>query len=432
MTVIEPGKLDLLNDCVHCGFCLSACPTYSLWGEEADSPRGRIDLMRQGVADGEPLTPSVVAHVDRCLGCMACVPACPSGVQYDRLIETTRAEVEAAHRRPMRERLLRGFVFRLFPYRRRLAVAKGPLLVYQRLRLDRLVHAPAVQRRMPATLRALEGIAPRIRRTPRLAARVPAAGTRRAVVGMLTGCVQSAFFGDVNAATARVLAAEGCEVVIPRGQGCCGALSAHNGRPDEARKFARGIIDTFEQAEVETVIVNSAGCGSTMKEYADLLKDDPDYAERAAAFSTRTRDVVEFLHEIGPVAVRHELPLRIAYHDACHLSNAQRVRSQPRAVLAAIPGVEVLEIPDGHLCCGSAGVYNLLQPEAAGELGDRKADNVRKVDADVVVAANPGCLLQITSALGRQGAAMATAHTITVLDASIRGLDPRTALDLGA
>ncbi|HEY2795640.1 MAG TPA: 4Fe-4S dicluster domain-containing protein, partial [Micromonosporaceae bacterium] len=223
-------RLELLNDCVHCGFCLSACPTYALWGEEADSPRGRIDLMRQGARDGEPLTESVVSHIDRCLGCMACVPACPSGVQYDKLIEAKRAEVEAVHHRPLRERALRGLVFRLFPYRRRLALAKVPLLAYQRLRLDRLMRSAPVQRRLPATLRALESIAPRIRRSPRLAERIPATGPRRAVVGMLTGCVQSAFFGDVNAATVRVLAAEGCEVVVPRSQGCCGALSAHAGR----------------------------------------------------------------------------------------------------------------------------------------------------------------------------------------------------------
>ncbi|HEY2791244.1 MAG TPA: heterodisulfide reductase-related iron-sulfur binding cluster, partial [Micromonosporaceae bacterium] len=235
-------------------------------------------------------------------------------------------------------------------------------------------------------------------------------------------------FGDVNAATARVLAAEGCDVVIPRAQGCCGALSAHNGRPAEAQRFARALIETFEQTGVDYVIVNSAGCGSTMKEYADLLRNDPDYSSRAAAFSARTRDVVEFLAEIGPVAPRHELALRVAYHDACHLSNAQGVRAQPRAVLAAIPGLRVLEIPDGHLCCGSAGIYNLLQPEAAGQLGDRKADNIRRVDADVVVTANPGCLMQIGSALGRQGAPMALAHTVTILDASIRGLDVQEVL----
>jgi glycolate oxidase iron-sulfur subunit len=362
---------------------------------------------------------------------MACVPACPSGVKYDQLISAKRAEIEHEHRRPLRERALRGLVFQLFPYRRRLSVLKGPLWLYQRSGLARLLRGSRLYQRIPATVRALDAIAPPVTASPRIASRTPATGVRRGVVGVLTGCVQSTFFAGVNAATVRVLAAEGCDVVVPTAQGCCGALSAHNGRLDEARRFARGLIDTFEQTGVETIVVNSAGCGSTMKEYAELLHDDPVYADRASDFAGRTRDIAEFLDELGPVAPRHPLPIRVAYHDACHLSNAQGVRSQPRAVLAAIPGLTVAEIPDGHLCCGSAGIYNLLQPDAAGELGDRKAANIRTVGADVVVTANPGCLMQIGAALGRaHRGPIALAHTVEIVDASIRGLDPSTVTGL--
>jgi glycolate oxidase iron-sulfur subunit len=244
---------------------------------------------------------------------------------------------------------------------------------------------------------------------------------------MLTGCVQGAFFPGVNAATARVLQAEGCEVVIPRAQGCCGALSAHNGREDEAQRYARGIVDTFEAAGVEWLVVNAAGCGSTMKDYARLLADDPAYAERARALVEKVRDVSELLDELGPVAVRHPLDVRIAYHDACHLAHAQGVRAQPRQLLTGIPGLELREIAEPELCCGSAGIYNILNPEPARELGDRKAANIAATGADLLVTANPGCLMQVASALERRAEAagnrpMGMAHTVEVLDASIRGL----------
>ena len=315
----RPPRLDLINDCVHCGFCLSTCPTYVLWGEEADSPRGRIYLMETGLA-GEPMTDSMVQHFDRCLGCMACVTACPSGVRYDRLIEDTRAQVERRHPRTRAERLLRGAIFRLFPYPRRLRLLRGPLRAYQASGVRRLL-GPLLAR--TPTLATLESLAPRLRRPERLPERVPAVGPRRAVVGMLTGCVQRAFFPDVNAATARVLAAEGCDVVLPRAQGCCGALSVHTGREAEAQGFARSLIDSFEDAGVDYLVVNAAGCGSSLKEYGDLLRDDPSYAERAAALAAKVRDVSEVLVELGPVAPRHPLPLSVAYHDACHLAHAQ-------------------------------------------------------------------------------------------------------------
>jgi glycolate oxidase iron-sulfur subunit len=408
----------LIGDCVHCGFCLPTCPTYVLWGEEMDSPRGRIHLMDQHV-QGTPLSGPMVEHFDRCLGCMACVTACPSGVQYDRMIEMTRAEVEREHPRSLPERALRETVFKLFPYPNRLRVLRGPLRAYQWTGLDRLVRRSGVLERLSPSLAAMERLAPPLSRAPRLPERVAARGGRRATVGMLTGCVQRAFFPGVNAATARVLALEGCEVVIPRAQGCCGALSLHSGREAEAREFARRTVVAFESVDV--IVVNAAGCGSAMKEYRELLADDPEWAGRADALSAKTRDLAEFLAELGPRAERRPLPVTVAYHDACHLSHAQGVRSQPRALLAGIPELEVREIADPDICCGSAGTYNLFQPEAAAELGDRKAAGVRATGADLLVAANPGCTMQIATALERQGVRLPVAHTAEVLDASLRG-----------
>ncbi len=417
----RPPDPELVSDCVHCGFCLPSCPTYAVWGEEMDSPRGRIQLMSQGI-NGEPMTDSMVLHFDRCLGCMACVPACPSGVQYDKLIEATRAQVERNHRRPLRDRALREAVFALFPYRRRLRLLRGPLAAYQRTGLQGLVRRSGLLARLAPTLATMEDIAPRITTAPALPERVGARGARRMTVGMLTGCVQGAFFPGVNAATARVLAMEGCDVVIPRRQGCCGALSVHNGREPEAKAFARKLVDAFADAGVERVVVNAAGCGSSMKEYADLLADDPAYADRAAAFAGSVRDVCELLAELGPAAERHPLPVTIAYHDACHLSNAQGIRAQPRALLTGIPGLELREIAEAELCCGSAGIYNLLNPEPAAELGDRKAANVLATGAELLVTANPGCLMQVAAALRRNGGSIALAHTVEVLDVSLRGL----------
>ncbi|QXJ25044.1 4Fe-4S dicluster domain-containing protein [Actinomadura graeca] len=410
---------NLLGDCVHCGFCLPTCPTYVLWGEEMDSPRGRIHLMQQH-AEGSPLSGPMVEHFDRCLGCMACVTACPSGVQYDRLIEMTRADVEREHPRPLRERAVREAIFRLFPYRRRLRALRGPLRAYQRTGLDRLVRRTGVLERISPSLAAMERLAPPLGRAPRLPTRVAARGGHRATVGMLTGCVQGEFFPGVNAATARVLALEGCDVLIPKGQGCCGALSLHAGREDEARAFARRTVETFEHTDA--IVVNAAGCGSAMKDYEKLLADDPAWSRRAAALSAKTRDLTEFLVELGPRAARAPLPVTVAYHDACHLSHAQGIRSQPRALLAGIPELTVREIADPEICCGSAGTYNLLQPEAAAELGDRKAVNVDATGAELLVAANPGCSMQIATALRRRGADIAVAHTAQVLDASLRAL----------
>ena len=432
-TPVEGGAFDdhrppdaaLVGDCVHCGFCLPTCPTYVLWGEEMDSPRGRIYLMKEGL-EGAPMDDAMVSHWDACLGCMACVTSCPSGVQYDTLIEQTRAQVERRHERSARDRALRGLIFSVFPHPKRLRMLRGPLRVVQRTGLDRAMRRTGLLDRMAPQLAAMERLAPRLGKPAPLPELIRATGERRAVVGLLTGCVQSAFFPGVNSATARVLQAEGCDVVVPRGQGCCGALSVHNGREAEAQAFARRLLDDFDDRGVEWVVVNAAGCGSTLKEYADLLADDPAYAERARGFADRVRDVSEILDELGPVAPRHPLELTVAYHDACHLAHAQGVRAQPRRLLEAIPGLELREIPEGDLCCGSAGIYNILNPEPARELGDRKAANIVATGAQVLVTANPGCLMQVAASIERSGHPMGLAHTIEILDASITGRPAQT------
>lgn len=419
----RPPDPELIADCVHCGFCLPSCPTYALWGEEMDSPRGRIQLMKM-VSQGEiGLNATVARHWDQCLGCMACVTACPSGVKYDQLIEATRAQIERKVPRTHADRLYRQTIFSLFPYPDRMRALLPALRAYQRLGGRRMVGGLA--KRAPERLRALEAMAPHIAQSEKpLPAVIPAHGARRARVGLLLGCVQRVFFSDVNAATARVLAAEGCEVIAPSAQGCCGALSLHAGREAEGRDFARKLIAAFEDVEVDAIIVNVAGCGSNLKDYGRLLADDPAWAPRAAAFSAKARDVTEFLAELGPVAPRHPVHMRVAYHDACHLAHAQGIRKQPRAVLAAIPGLEVVSPAESDLCCGSAGIYNLVEPEPAAALGDRKARNVLALEPDALVAANPGCLLQISAALRRAGARLPTLHPIELVDASIRGVIP--------
>jgi glycolate oxidase iron-sulfur subunit len=432
---------DLAADCVHCGFCLPVCPTYQLWGEEMDSPRGRIHLMTQ-VLDGAGLSDATAGHLDRCLGCMACVPACPSGVRYDRLIEAARTWVEDAGERPepadggfrrtLRGRATRSAIFAVFPHPRRLRLLARPLRAAQRLGLDDLVRRSALPERLSPQLAAAMRLAPpRPGKVPALPHFVAARGERRAVVGMLTGCVQGVFFPQVNTATARVLSAEGCDVHIPQGQSCCGALSLHAGRKQEALRLAKHTIATFERAGVDAIVVNSAGCGSAMKEYGQLLSGDPAWAERAAALAARVSDFAEFLVALtgpgGRDAPRHPLPVTAVYQDACHLGHAQGIKAQPRRLLREIPELTLIEAGDGGVCCGSAGVYNLLQPETARELGQRKAATIQATGAQLLISANPGCTLQIASALAAQGVTMPVAHTAQVLDASIRGL-PLTSL----
>jgi glycolate oxidase iron-sulfur subunit len=345
------------------------------------------------------LNATVATHFDRCLGCMACVSSCPSGVRYDRLIESTRATVEREVERPLGERLVRGLLFRVVPYPGRMRAA---------LRLAPLGRVAP----MPRRFRPLVDIAPRWRGQGDVPPVTPAAGARRARVGLLTGCVQSAVFPDVNAATARVLAADGFEVVAPT-QGCCGALSVHAGRLEEGKAFAARLVEAF--GDIDLVVVNSSGCGSHLKELGWLLGD-----ERAEAFSNKVRDVGELLADTPPRAARHPLPMRVALQDSCHLRHAQRLPLSSRASLARIPGLEVVEPAEQDLCCGSAGIYNVVQPEAARELGDRKAGNVLATGAQAYASANPGCLVQVSQSLRRRKQPLPALHPIELVDASIR------------
>lgn len=421
-----------IDDCVHCGFCLPACPTYVLWGEEMDSPRGRIYMIKKATEGQSPLDTRFREHMDNCLGCMACMTACPSGVEYNKLIEPTRAQIERNLPRSTGERLFRKLLFATFPHPARLRLLALPLLVYQKSGLQALARALGVQKLLPKRFAAMEALLPEVPKGAfdKLPVTVTPQGTPRHRVGMLSGCVQQVFFSHVNAATTRVLAAEGCAVVIPREQPCCGALMLHSGMEADAIALAKRMISVFEAAKVDTIVINSAGCGSTMKEYGHLLRDDPEFADRAITFSAKCRDISEILCEFEPRAQRHPLKLRVAYHDACHLQHAQGVRSQPRKLLAGIPDLTVAEIPESSLCCGSAGVYNLLEPDTAAQLGDRKVDNLLTTHAEAVLSANPGCLLQLMNGLRRRGMkTMPAFHLVELLDASIRGLTAGEILD---
>ncbi|CAN5227675.1 heterodisulfide reductase-related iron-sulfur binding cluster [soil metagenome] len=392
---------ELTADCVHCGFCLPTCPTYVLWNEEMDSPRGRIHLMDARLDEAVTLNDTVTTHFDRCLGCMACLSSCPSGVRYDRLIEATRAAVEEEYDRPLGDRVLRGLLFRVLPYpgRMRVALALAPL-------------GKSVP--LPRRFRPLVEVAPPWRGRGEVAGTTHSVGVRRGRVGLLTGCVQRAVFSDVNAATARVLAADGYEVAAPP-QGCCGALSIHAGRAEEGKAFARKLIAAFD--DVEVVVVNSSGCGSHLKELGWLLGD-----ERAADFATKVRDVGEFLAGVRPQARRHPLPLKVALQDSCHLRHAQGLPLASLGALGRIPALDVVEPAEQDLCCGSAGIYNVVQPEAARELGDRKAGHVLATGAQAYASANPGCLVQVSQALRRVRRPLPALHPIELVDASIRNV----------
>jgi glycolate oxidase iron-sulfur subunit len=347
-------------------------------------------------------------------------------VKYDVLIEETRAKVEHTHHRSLGERFFRGMVFALFPRPGRLRVVGAFLLLYARTGLRWLVRRSGLLRFLPTSLRQMEALTPEIGWNDlirRLPARVAASGPARARVGMVAGCVQRVFFPGVNDATLRVLAAEGCEVLVPPGQGCCGALSMHSGRDEESLRYARGLIERFEKTPVDAIVINAAGCGSHLKDYARLFRDDPAWAERARAFSAKVKDVHEFLVALGPPrAKRHPITARITYHDACHLAHGQRIRSQPRALLRSIPGLSVVDVPDGEQCCGSAGTYNLFQPESADEVGERKVAAVLRTRPELLASANPGCTLHIQRLLKARGVALRAAHPVEILDASIRGV----------
>ncbi len=402
----RPPSPELIDDCVHCGFCLPTCPTYAVWGEEMDTPRGRLQLMRLGHQQST-LSEEMVTHFDRCLGCMACVTACPSGVKYDHLLLQTRPQIERHFERSPSDRFFRRLVFSLFPHPARLRALVPVIAARERLGLG-----PLVPRRFKR-LRGMAEMAPPVSFSAiweRLPEVIPAQGEKRGTVAMLQGCVQRVFFSGVNRATAAVLAAEGFEVHAPRTPACCGSLQLHTGYEPEAQTHAREMAAAL--GSYETVIVNAAGCGSGMKDYAHLI-DEPEFA-------AKVKDVHEFLAAVEPRARRHPLPLRVAYHDPCHLAHAQGIRSEPRELLRAIPGIELIEPAEWELCCGSAGIYNLLQPEAASELGARKAANLADTDAQVIAAANPGCAIQIERYLERPIQIM---HPIELLACSLYGSD---------
>lgn len=428
----HPPDPKLIDTCVHCGFCLSTCPSYRVIGKEMDSPRGRIYLM-DAINEGEiALNTATVQHFDSCLGCLACVTTCPSGVQYDKLIAATRPQIERNYPRSLLEKLYRRLIFSVFPYPNRLRLLLVPLLVYQALGLQKLVRATGLLKRFSPRLAAMESILPKISLKSfwdNLPTVIPAQGEQRYRVGMILGCVQRLFFSPVNEATVRVLTANGCEVVIPKTQGCCAALPHHQGQEEQAKALARQMIDSFENSGVDVIIINAAGCGHTLKEYGQLLQDDPEYREKAKKFAAKVKDVQEFLATAGltaPLSPLADKPLTLVYQDACHLLHGQKISVQPRQLLRQLPGVQLREPIDAALCCGSAGVYNMLQPEVADELGQQKVQNLLNTGADLIASANPGCTLQITQHLRLQGKKISIMHPMELLDYAIRGVKLKT------
>jgi glycolate oxidase iron-sulfur subunit len=363
----------------------------------------------------------MVGHFDNCLGCMACVTACPSGVRYDLLIEDTRQQVERRHERPRREKLLRKALFATFPHPGRLRATVPLIVALNRLGLTRAAQRSRLLDRFGA-LKSLSELAPPVTMrdtVKRLPARTRAEGEWRGTVGFLQGCVQRAYFGDVNAATVAVLAAEGFEVHAPRAPRCCGALGLHAGQEEDSLPLAKATIEAFEQ--FDHVVVNAAGCGSAIQDYGHLLREDPEWSERAQVLSSRARDVHELLASVAPRARRGEVQLKVAYHDACHLAHAQAVRDQPRELLRQIPGIELVEPEHWEICCGSAGIYNLTHPDAAAELGRQKAQWLLDTGAEAIAAANPGCTLQIQAHLRELGHPLPVYHPLELLHRSITG-----------
>jgi glycolate oxidase iron-sulfur subunit len=448
-TIPDPPSQADLEQCVHCGLCLPHCPTFRELHVETESPRGRLHLMRALGEGRVEATDRFVRHMTLCLDCRACEAACPSGVKFGHLMEATRAEIVARRPGSPRERLLRRLVFEeLMPRPERLALFAGALRLYQRLGVQRAVRATGLLRRLPGRLAEAEALLPRISGrffAPRGVVR-PRGPIRRRVA-FFAGCVMRVAFADTNRATVRLLARAGCEVRMPEAQVCCGALHAHAGEREGAKELARTNIAAFERAGAEQVVVNAAGCGAMLKEYRDLLAHDPAWAERARAFSARVRDLSEALAEEpatsetraatpgttadaatargatgegatgeGARGGAGPLPTRVVYQDACHLAHAQRIRRQPRDLLAAVPGVSLVEMKDADTCCGSAGIYNLTEPEMAERLGEQKAANVDATGAEVVVSANPGCLIQLRAELGKRGSRVRAVHLADFLD----------------
>ena len=424
----NPPDPTLIDACVHCGFCLSTCPSYRVLGKEMDSPRGRIYLM-DGVNEGQiPLSTATTQHFDSCLGCLACVTTCPSGVRYDKLIEVTRSQVERNQTRSLPETLLRRLIFSTFPYPDRLRLMLRPLGLYQKTGLQRLVRSLGFLKSLSPQLAAMESMLPPISAQAfqdSLPEVIPAQGKQRYRVGLLLGCVQRLFNPEVNDATVRVLTANGCEVVVPPTQGCFGALTHHQGQEDQTKTLARQLIDSFAGTNLDAIIINASGCGHTLKEYGSILQDDPEYGERAKDFAAKVKDVQEFLADVGLTAHLSPLqdePLTLVYQDACHMLHGQKISVQPRQLLKQIPGVRLREPVDAALCCGSAGVYNILQPEVAAELGRQKVENLLQTGASLIASANIGCFVQISRHLQLQGKTVPVLHPMQLLDYSIRGI----------
>jgi glycolate oxidase iron-sulfur subunit len=428
----QPGPLALgglsvegVNQCVHCGLCLAYCPTFSELGTEMDSPRGRI-FMIKSLAEGRmSLTDSVVNHLSLCLDCRACETVCPAGVPYGRLIEAAKAEIEHARPGGAARRIFRRLNFRVLLGRPAvLRAAAAALRVYQVSGLQRLARATGLTRALPGTLPSWERLLPTIpRRSERrkLPPRIAAEGERRGSVALLEGCIQSVVFGEQNRATARVLARNGWEVVTPKGQGCCGALNAHGGDHAGALDLARRTIDAFEGCRADAIVVNTSGCGAHMKAYGTLLANDPRYRGRAESFARSVRDVSEFLAGEplrGPLA---PLAMTVAYHDPCHVVHGQKIRIEPRRLLAQIPELKLVDLAESDWCCGSAGIYNLTQPEMADRLLERKVRHIVETGAEAVVTANPGCILQIQQGLRARGRNVKALHIVEILDKAYGG-----------
>lgn len=408
----KPSPFDL-DHCVHCGLCLNACPTYRELGVEMDSPRGRVYQMMQVSTGAAGISESYVEHIDLCLACRGCESACPSGVQYGRLVEAARAEIESNVRRPFLDRMARNLVFRhLLPSRTALRLAGAGLFIYQKLGLRRLARG---------RIGELDALAPQAQ--PPFFYRyygktLPAEGKRRYRVALLGGCIANISFARLNEATVRVLRKNGCDVTIPEGQTCCGALHVHAGRREEARELARKNIDALIGGGYDAIITNAAGCGSTLKEYGDLLEHDEVYAKKARQFSTQVKDVTEFLASIELNPEMRDLPVTVTYQDSCHLAHGQKIRTAPRKLLRSIPGLTFKEMPLADLCCGSAGIYNILHTELSMSLLEKKMSNVRGTRAEVIATANPGCMLQLEAGIRKFGGATRVSHVVELLDAA--------------
>jgi len=427
MTPLALSGLDVdgVNRCVHCGLCLAYCPTFSLLGTEMDSPRGRIFLIKSLAEGRMALSESVATHLDLCLGCRACETVCPSGVPYGQLIEAGRAEIERRRPGSLARRLFRWANFSLLlAHPRVLSLAAGGLRFYQQSGLRRLARASGLLRLLPGKLADWEPLLPDLPPAAdraRLPEAIPAEGTKRAKVGLLTGCIQQVAFGPQNRATARVLAKNGVEVLVPAGQTCCGALHAHSGEHETALELARQTIGVFEASGADYVIVNTSGCGAHMKAYGTLLADDPAWRDRARRFAERVRDVSEFLAAEPLRGPLREVRRTVTYHDPCHVVHGQKISQQPRALLAQIPGLTLVDLKEADWCCGSAGTYNLTQPEMARRLQERKIAHIQATKADAVVTSNPGCIIQIAQGLRAAGTPIDVLHIVEVLDQAYGG-----------